>query len=121
MPRLLARAASPTPLLYVFLVVTQTAHGFYAAARVEPPPAFIVLYPLAFLWAVGWWLRNDSRKRRVALVFDMGFFLCVAWPLVLPYYLFKTRGVKAVLAILAVVGVYVAASVLGAVLGLITI
>jgi hypothetical protein len=121
MPRLLSRVASPTPLLYVFLAVTQAAYGFYIARGASLPPAFVLLYPFAFLWAVGWWLRSDSRKRGVAWVFDMGLFLYVAWPFVLPYYLFKTRGAGAVLTILAFAGVYVAASVLGAVLGLITI
>ena len=116
MPQLLSRIASPTSLLYVFLVVTQIVNGVYAAREAMPPPLYGLLYPIAFLWIVGWWMLKDSRKRGVGWVFDMGLYLFIAWPFVLPYYLFKTRGAKAFLLILAFVGVCVAALVLGGVL-----
>jgi hypothetical protein len=46
-------------------------------------------------------------------VYDLGFFLCIAWPLIMPYYLFKTRGAKGLLVILAFIGAYVGAAILG--------
>jgi len=49
-------------------------------------------------------------------MFDLGFFLTVAWPLVLPYYILKSRGRKGLLAILYFVATYIAATVVGAVL-----
>jgi hypothetical protein len=116
MGKFLSRLGSPAALLYLFLVVTQTANGFYLAGEAEPPPAFTLLYALGLLWAVGWWLRRDSMKRGVGWVFDMGLFLYVAWPFVMPYYLLKSRGVKGLLPILAFIGAYVGALVAGAVL-----
>jgi hypothetical protein len=116
MSRLLSRIATRTTVFYGFFVVTQIVKGVYAARGIEPSPAFDLLYWVACLWVVGWWMRQDSRRRGVGWVFDMGFYLFIAWPLVLPYYLFKTRGARAILAILAFIAVCVAALVLGGVL-----
>ena len=63
---------SPTVLLYSFVVVTEAGQGFYFASGYEPPPAFILVIPLGFLWIIGWWLLVDSRKRGIAWVYDMG-------------------------------------------------
>ena len=65
---------SPTVLLYLFVSLTQIAHGIYSAAETEPPPAFSLIYVLGFLWIIGWWLLNDSKKR-VQWALDMGLFL----------------------------------------------
>jgi hypothetical protein len=40
---------------------------------------------------------------------DLGMFLSIGWVLVLPYYLFKTRGIKAMIGIASFLGVCVAA------------
>jgi hypothetical protein len=66
-----------------------------------------------FLWAVGWWLRTDCRKRNVAVVYDLGLFLYLAWPIVMPYYLVKTRGAKGLLLILSFIVAYAGAAMLG--------
>src|SRR5919112_4206686 len=106
MRRFLSQLTAPTIVLYVFLFITQFTNGIYDASGVEPPPAYHVLYPLGLLWAVGWWLMRDSRKRGVKWVFDMGLFLYLAWPIIMPYYLFKTRGVKGFLTIFIFVAAY---------------
>jgi hypothetical protein len=116
----LARAASPTALFWLFVVVTQLVAGLYFAGEIDPPPAYVLLYPLAFLWVIGWWMRRDCRARGVAWVLDMGLFLYIAWPFVMPYYLFKTRGARALLTIGALfVAVYLLAFFAGVVLGLV--
>src|SRR5687768_10591405 len=97
MSTFLSRLNTPTLLLYIFVVLTQIAAGGYQASGLEPAAFYTFLYYIGFLWIVGWWLRADSRKRGIAWIFDMGLFLYLAWPFVLPYYLFKSRGVKAVL------------------------
>ena len=110
---LLPRLSSPAVLLYLFVIATQVVTGAYLARETEPPPAFALLYPLGLLWAVGWWLRDDSRKRGVGWVFDMGLFLYIIWPFFMPYYLLKTRGGKGLLVILAFGVVYVGALLAG--------
>jgi hypothetical protein len=116
MDKFLSRVASPAALLYLFLIIAQGVRGAYLGRNAEPPPAFTLLYALGLLWAVGWWLRRDSVKRGIGWVFDMGLFLYIAWPFVMPYYLLKTRGAKGLLVILAFIGAYVGALIAGGVL-----
>lgn len=116
MKSFLSQVTTPTLLLYVFLIIMQFAGGLYAASNLEPPPAYTFLYPLGFIWIIGWWLVRDSQKRGVKWVFDMGLFLYIAWPFVMPYYLFKTRGVKAFLTILIFTAAYLGAYLAGAML-----
>jgi hypothetical protein len=109
----LSKLTTPTSLFYIFLTLTQVATGIYLASGLEPPAFFTAAYVLGFLWIVGWWLRADSVKRNFRWIFDMGLFLYVAWPIVLPYYLFKTRGARALLVILGFVAASIGATVLG--------
>jgi len=109
----LSRIASPTLLLYAFVVTTQVGFGIYYERQIEPPPAFTLIYAMALLWIVGWWWRTDSRKRGIPWVYDMGFFLNIAWPFVMPYYLLKSRGAKGLLVILGFASVYVGAVIVG--------
>lgn len=41
---------------------------------------------------------------------DLGLFLMIAWPILLPYHLFSTRGLKALLPILFYILVFLAGS-----------
>ena len=113
MVTVLSRIASPTILLYLFVVITQIGFGIYYGRQVDPPPAFTLIYALALLWIIGWWLRRDSRKHGVPWVYDMGFFLVIAWPFIIPYYLVKSRGVKGLFVILGFLGAYVCAVIIG--------
>ncbi len=110
---LLSGTISPTVLLYIFLVITQIGSGSYFASGDEPSPVFTLINVLGFLWIIGWWLRQDSRKRGIAQVYDIGMFLYIAWPFIMPYYLLKTRGAKGLLVILGFVGAYIGALVVG--------
>jgi hypothetical protein len=116
MTQLLKQLTSPTGLLYLFLVLTQIATGAYGASGTEPPASFTVIYIFAFLWIIGWWLRVDSSRHGLSWVFDMGLFLYVAWPFILPYYIVKSRGTKGLLVILCFVAVYIGATIAGVVL-----
>ena len=42
--------------------------------------------------AVILWLQQDARRTGVGSVHDLGYFLLLAWPIVIPWYAFKTRG-----------------------------
>jgi len=111
--KLLSRVGRVTAFLYLFLIITQFVTGVYLASGLEQPPLFVLLYFFAFLWIIGWWLQDDARRREISWVYDSGFLLYVAWPLVMPYYLLKSRGAKGILVVLAFIGVYIGAAVLG--------
>jgi len=121
MATVLSRMFSPAPLLYAFVVITQFAYGAYLGAQLEFPGAVTFLFAIGLLWAVGWWLRTDSRRRGVLSVYDLGFFLYLAWPIVMPYYLIKTRGAKGLLVMLGFVAAYVGAATIGIVLSVLVI
>jgi hypothetical protein len=107
---------APAPLLYFFVVITQFAYGAYIGAQLPFPEVITLIYHVGILWAIGWWLRTDSRRRGVLSVYDLGLILYLAWPIVMPYYLVKTRGAKGLLVILGFVVAYVGATLLGALL-----
>ena len=111
---LLSRIFSPTVLLYAFVVITQIGHGIYEVTKLEQPPIFYFVSALGFLWLVGWWLRRDSRLRKIPWVYDMGMFLNILWPFIMPYYLLKTRGARGLLPILGFVVAYVGGLLVGA-------
>jgi len=73
------------------------------------PAVFEILYPIAFLGVVGWWFAEDCRRTGNSWPLDMGMYLYAAWMFILPYYLFKTRGRKAFVGIVAFIGANIAA------------
>lgn len=116
-----SRLFSPGPLLYIFVIVTQFAYGVYLGAQLEYPQGVTFIFLIGMLWAVGWWLRTDSRRQGVLTVYDLGFFLYLAWPLIMPYYLVRTRGAKGLLVMLGFVAVYVGAGIVGVVLSVVIV
>lgn len=79
--------------------------------QLEAPWTFDVLSPIAFIWLIWWWLRDDSRKYGISWMLDLGMFLLMAWPIILPYHLFKTRGLSAFIPILTFILVVVSGTV----------
>src|SRR5438128_933380 len=55
------------------------------------------------------WVASDARARCQSLYYDFDTFIFFAWPVVLPYYLFRTRGVRAFLTLLGFAGILFAA------------
>ena len=108
----LSRIISPTVLLYTFFAVSQVGRGAYLATGDEPA-AFNLVNAFGFVWILGWWLLRDSRKRGIALIYDIGLYLYLAWPIVMTYHLLKSRGAKGLLVIVGFVCVYVGALIAG--------
>ena len=64
----------------------------YAASQIEPAPVVALFLSGGPLVAVIVWLQKDARRTGVGAVQDWGYFLLLAWPVVIPWYAFKTRG-----------------------------
>ena len=62
----------PAILFYLLVAFDSTVSGFYAIHQTAVPEAFSLLYKAGILWAVIWWLKEDSRKRGVKLVYCPG-------------------------------------------------
>ncbi|HYX30889.1 MAG TPA: hypothetical protein VE863_20290 [Pyrinomonadaceae bacterium] len=112
---------SPAPLLLLFIVVTEFAHGAFLGAQLPAPGGITPIHSIGMLWAIGWWLQKDRHGRGVLSVYDVGLFLYLAWPIVISYYLLKTRGAKGLLIILGFAVAYVAAALLGALLSVVVL
>ena len=96
-----------------FFVLVNVVNCLYWAFESLPSSAYILLQWVGFAWVITAWLRADSRRLRASLPFDMGWFVFLAWPVVLPYYLLKTRGVRGLLTIGSFLGLYVVAYCVG--------
>ena len=68
------------------------AAATYAATQSEPSPIVALFLSSGPLLAVILWLQKDARRTGTGAVHDWGYFLLLAWPIVIPWYAFKTRG-----------------------------
>jgi hypothetical protein len=121
MTNIFTRLSAPTAFLFLFVIVSQTDHGLHLSNGTEPPFAFTALGPFIYVWIIGWWMQTDCRKRGVTWLLDMGFFLSIAWPFIVPYHLFKTRGIRGFIPILVFVGIFLGATLMGVILGVLMI
>jgi hypothetical protein len=81
-------------IISIFIVTTQAINGFYGIYDEKPPGTFVLMNSFGLFWLVGDWFMKDSKVNNVEWAFDMGFFLYLFWPIFIPFYLFKTRGLK---------------------------
>ena len=64
----------------------------YGLASVSPSPIPALVLPTAPLVAVVVWLQKDSKRTGVGSVGQWGLWIWIAWPVVIPWYAFKSRG-----------------------------
>jgi hypothetical protein len=107
MPKWLQQMVGPTLMLWLCAV----AFGLASAIGPDGMPkraeaASSVALPLV----VAWWVTADARKRGRRLCYDYDSFIYFAWPVVVPVYLFQTRGVRAFLTLLCFAGLWLVAT-----------
>ncbi len=73
-------------------VFSSLAAAVYAATQTEPSPSIALFLSGGPLLAVILWLQKDAQRTGVGAVQDWGYFLVLFWPVVIPWYAFKTRG-----------------------------
>ena len=66
--------------------------ALYAATEIEPSHLVVLFLWFAPAFAVILWLQKDAGRTGVGAVQDWGYFLLLAWPVIIPWYAFKTRG-----------------------------
>ena len=116
MTKSLSDYLSITALLFGFFSITQVFSGAYLARGVELPPVYVLLRMLATIWILGWWLKEDIRKHRCGWILDLGMFLSMAWPVIMPYYLARTRGVRSLVPMLVFTVIYLVPVIVGAII-----
>lgn len=79
-----------------------------AVQRVGPPYYSGLLYPIAFSLLLTGWVRVDRRTHSFSAPFEFDAFVYFAWPIFVPYYLFRTRGWKGLIFGVGICGLSVA-------------
>jgi hypothetical protein len=84
---------TPPPLrpLYITSGVATAFVMVYTAASVQPVGLTGLFIAYAPIISLVMWLRADARARRIGVVFDWGFLALVTWPILVPWYAFRTR------------------------------
>jgi len=104
--------SAPVIALCLYALLANILNVLYFAYGFQPSPFYEALSALGFWGILCWWLRADSKKFGYTWFLDIGFFVYVAWVLIIPYYLFKTRGVRAFITMLLFAGIFIAAYLL---------
>ena len=68
------------------------AGAVYTLAGIEPAPIMTLVLTFASPILVILWLQKDADRRGIGLVLDFGLFVWIAWPVILPWYAFRSRG-----------------------------
>jgi len=100
----------------IFLGAVESALLIAAERAVSPESTLAYGVCLAVVFA--YWLEHDTRKTGIMQVWDQAWFFAIAWPVVIPYYLVRTRGFRKGLKILlAWLGFFVGVTFVTALLG----
>jgi len=112
---LIVNRVSSLPMLVLLVVLVFVYHfgiGIYRVWGLEPSPTFEFLYTSAFVCGVVWWLRAEARTSTVKHVYCLGLLVGIGWIIIIPYHLFKTRGVRGLIPLLALIVSFLAAYLL---------
>jgi hypothetical protein len=104
---------APGIFLFAYVAIAQLTSGLYLAAELQPPPILFFISPFGFLWAAACWFQRDMQSRGFRWSLDVGFVLYVTGVLLVPYYLLKTRGPRAILVMIGFVAVYYVSLLVG--------
>jgi hypothetical protein len=96
-------------LLSLLVFIYHFSLGIYYVFSLEPSPTLEFLYTGAFLCGVVWWLQADTQRSSLKHVYCLGLIVGYGWIVIIPYHLLKTRGLKGLIPLLALIGSLLAA------------
>lgn len=100
----------PAAMLYGAATAALCADGRTPAGSVGLLP---VVVSYLFCSTIALWVVMDAERRKRSLPYDFGSWVFFLWPVVVPVYLFKTRGWRGLLPIGGFILIYVTGSLLG--------
>ena len=95
-------------------LVCSIAGAIYAALGLEPSPLVELILTAGPLLGVILWLQKDAQRTRTPDILDLGLFLWFAWPVMIPWYAFTTRGRAGWRLAAGLIGLIVAPFIVGA-------
>jgi len=99
-------------LLAVMMVVYHVGVIIYFVLGEEPLPTFEFLYTFGFLCGIIWFLKAEADRSEVARAYCPGVTIGMVWVFLLPYHLLKSRGVRGLIPLFALIGTWLALQVL---------
>src|ERR1043165_6839937 len=99
MPTWLQGMIGPTLTLWFSMVAFSIVSAASSGAARMPMRADLASH-FVFPLVMASWVTADARKRGRRLCYDYESFVFFAWPIVVPIYLFQTRGARAFLTLL---------------------
>jgi hypothetical protein len=109
MPKWLKGIVAPTLMLWLYAIAVGIASGLFLGRGPLPTLADFASR-VALSLVISSWVVADAQKRRRGLCYDYDSFVYFAWPIVVPIYLFQTRGVRAFLTLLCFAGISLVAA-----------
>ena len=94
-------------------MAASTVAVIYGLMGVQPSPLPALFLAFAPLISVIFWVQSDARFHRLATIQDLGFFVYLLWPVLVPWYVIKTRGTRAWRLALLLLAAVVAPLILG--------
>jgi len=108
---------TPTLALGLYVLAVNVAMTWSANRALSPAADYVSRIALSLIMAA--WVHADARKFKERHCYDFDSFVFFAWPVVVPVYLFRTRGMRAFLTLLCFAGIWLAAWIAAAVIILI--
>ena len=102
-------------LLTLMIVVYHLGIIIYFVLGEEPLPAFEFLYTAGFLCGIVWFLKAEVERSAAARAYCPGVTIGLAWFFLLTYHLLKSRGVRGLIPLFALIGTYLALQILAAI------
>lgn len=93
----------PTRLFWLYAASLGAATGLSPAGELSGPSNLASRVACAPVLAL--WVMRDAQQRRIRLCHDYGSFVFFLWPVVVPTYLFQTRGWRAFVTLGCVAGI----------------
>lgn len=96
---MLEKVSTPSKVFFAFTFGVQLIASLFDAWQQEPSVVYSYLLHLANASILLWWLKENIRNELETLPLDYGFFLYLAWFVIIPYHLFATRGLRSIIGI----------------------
>ena len=107
----LARISAPWLFLVLAFLVSSVGNTLYWLIQTTPSDLFETLCAVMPGAAIWYWFWRYLREHRLAVPFDIGFFLGVAPFVVIPVYVFRAERWRGLLPLAGLAAVYVGAHV----------
>jgi hypothetical protein len=111
-PKWLQGMVAPTLTLWLYAIALAVAWAISIDVKGPSPHADLVSR-IGLQLILASWVISDAQKRGRKLCYDYGSFVFFAWPIVVPVYLFQTRGARAFLTLLCFAGIWLVAGLVG--------